>query len=132
MPGKRTLPQIRTRWPVANALLREWWLWVTRLDSWSWGPEFEVDDGDHGRRITLKLPPACVAATVATTITAASGSTLGQGTATLKYRSGGATLTDGPIVPVYSHMTSAVDVGTRIHVHPDGAAYMLGITDCPS
>jgi hypothetical protein len=64
-------------------------------------------------------------------ITAASGSTLGSGLVKLRVRDG-ETLSDGPTVTCYSHMTAAVASGTRIHVHPDGAAYMLGIVDCPA
>lgn len=77
-----------------------------------------------------RSPRCAIPAVVTTEISAApDADTLGEGFVDLRDRDG-ADLTTGRNVKVYSNMTSAVVVGTRVHVHPDGDGYLLGIVDC--
>lgn len=133
MAGRRELRKLVTIWPDVNALLDEWRAFIHRLDSWSWGREFKVDDGDHGRVVSLSFPPSAVSAVAASGGISAmpDEDTLGEGEAVLRLRRGAA-LTDGPTVKVYSHFSVEVPGGTKIEVAPDGADYKLIAVDyCP-
>ena len=76
--------------------------------------------------------PRSMSAVVTTEIAAdPDADTLGQGEAVLRNRDGAA-LADGKTVTVYSNMTVAIEVGTRIEVEPDGPDYKLVTADgCP-
>lgn len=83
-----------------------------------------------GYALHVKGSAAPLSAVVATGgITAAAGNNLGQGNATIRYRTGAA-LTDGPTVLVYSNFTVAIPATTRIEIAPDGDAYKLLGADC--
>lgn len=125
MPGRVRLTPLETIWPDVTALAKEWREAIERSLSWSWGPGFDVHDGEGGKTVNYRPRPSAISAVVASGgITAASGDTLGEGNAVLRYRNGAA-LTNGPTVKVYSHFTTAIPVDTRIEVAPDGPDYKL-------
>jgi hypothetical protein len=113
-----------------DPLLRQWREAIERANNWEIGGNVEFDGGPAGYRLFVRRQPCVMAAVVTTEIDAApDADTLGEGVVMLRARSG-ADLVDVEEVTVFSNMTSPVAVGTRVHVHPDGEAYMLGIVDC--
>lgn len=132
MPGRRTLRRILfPSWPDMQALADEWKAFMERLDSWSWGPGFDVHDGDGGRTVHFS-PPSQVKYARTTTggITARSGSTLGVGSIVIEERTGAA-VADGAAVTCYSTFAAAVAHPSNLMVMRDGTAYALVSVECP-
>jgi hypothetical protein len=132
MAGRRRLTSMFfPYWPDMNALAKEWKAFIERCDSWSWGPGFHVEDGDHGRVVNY-IPTGMILAGEATsTITARSGSTVGGGTFKVRTLSG-STLSDGATgLPIKSNFSTAVVSGKAIMVGSDGGTYWLLSADCP-
>ena len=113
-----------------DAVLRCWREAIEAAHNWTCQGRATISTGPGGFHLAVLTAPSSVSAVVATGgISAASGSTLGSGNATLRHRTGTA-LVDGPVVRVLSHFSVAIPAGTRIEVCPDGEVYKLVGSDC--
>lgn len=118
MPGRRQLRRILfPTWPDMQALADEWKAFIERCDSWSWGPGFDVDDGDGGRTVNLKLPPGIKAAKCGgSDIPAMSGSTPGSGSITLHHFNGTSFVAGAADTARNMHPTETVTANAWIKV----------------
>ncbi len=89
-------------------------------------------DGPSGIGFAVPRPhePAAFASTTSGGISAASGSTLGEGDVVLAVRSGN-TVADGGTVKCYSRFTVAVAHPSNLVVAWDGSDWLLVGADCP-
>jgi hypothetical protein len=130
MPRNVRLPDIEWGDPVVDAAFKMWRQAIEGSHNWEVRGSADLNSSKEGYNLFVKSGKGTMSAVVTAEISAMSGSTLGDGEATIRVRDGDALVDVETGAIVYSEFSVVVTVGTNIRVQPDGDAYMLVTADC--